>query len=74
MINIKCNCEDEISSRKLAFLKAPSFEKLTLAKKYNCFKKSIDSKKVKLWKSNLHKKVTLTKSSNSKVFYSQLIK
>ena len=48
MINIKCNCEDEVSSRKLAFLKTPSFEKLTLAKKYNCFKKSIDFKKVKL--------------------------
>ena len=48
MINIKCNCEDEVSSRKLAFLKTPSFEKLTLAKKYNYFKKSIDFKKVKL--------------------------
>ena len=48
MINIKCHCEDEVSSRKLAFLKTPSFEKLTLPKKYNCFKKSIDSEKVNL--------------------------
>ena len=39
MINRKCNCENEVSRRKLAVLKTASSEKVALAKMYNCFEK-----------------------------------
>ena len=34
MINKKCNCEDEVSNRKLAVLKTASSERVALAIKY----------------------------------------
>ena len=37
MINRKCNCESEVSSRQLAVLKHSIFRKCSSSKKYNCF-------------------------------------
>ena len=40
MINKKCSCENNVSSRKLVVLKRTYVEKVAFAKTYNCFAKS----------------------------------
>ena len=42
MINRKCNCENDVSSWKLAVLKKVSSGKAALAKTYNYFEESTD--------------------------------
>ena len=39
MINMKCDSEKEVNSKKLAVLKNSIPEKVALAKKYNCIEK-----------------------------------
>ena len=61
MINKKCNCENEVSGRKLAVPINSIFWKVALAKKCNCLKKyeflkSRGSEKVAYSKSSFIKK------------------